>query len=76
VVPTIEKNARLPENDRHAPLKNKQRLGCMNQSSFDCIFTRLLATPNNTQATAKGGDPGCMVAMHPAPLMSTENPCL
>jgi hypothetical protein len=26
----------------------------MNQSSFDCIFTRLLATPNNRQGTEQG----------------------
>jgi hypothetical protein len=49
----------------------------MNQSSFDCIFARLLATPNNPQATGKDAvEPGCMVAMHPAPLMSAANPCL
>jgi hypothetical protein len=27
----------------------------MNQSSFDCIFARPLATPNNRQGTNKGG---------------------
>jgi len=52
-------------------------LGRMNQSSFDCIFTRPLATPNNRQGTDKGkAESGCMVAMRPAPLMSTANPCL
>ena len=49
----------------------------MNQSSFDCIFTCPLATPNNRQGTDKGTvKAGCMVAMHPAPLMSAANPCL
>jgi hypothetical protein len=33
--------------------KNKPRLGSTIQSSFDCIFTCLLATPNNRQGTGK-----------------------
>jgi hypothetical protein len=49
----------------------------MNQSSFDCISADPLATPNNVQATGKEAvEAGCMVAMHPAPLMSAANPCL
>jgi hypothetical protein len=49
----------------------------MNQSSFDCIFARPLATPNNKQEqTKETAGSGCMVAMRPAPLMGTANPCL
>ena len=40
----------------------------MNQSSFDCIFTRLLATPNNRRGTNKGRlhgrDASCAIDEH------------
>jgi hypothetical protein len=57
--------------------QNKPRLDRMNQSSFDCIFARPLATPNNRQEADKRiVEAGCMVAMRPVPLMSAANPCL
>jgi len=78
VVPAIERPIleNNPEKSHAAP-KNKQGLGCMNQSSFDCIFADPLATPNNKKGTAKETvESSCIVAMHPAPLMSIANPCL
>ena len=40
----------------------------MNQSSFDCIFARPLATPNNRQGTNKGKlhgrDASCAIDEH------------
>jgi hypothetical protein len=48
--------------------ENKQRLGCMNKSSFDCIFARPLATPNNRRGTNKGKlhgrDASCTIDEH------------
>jgi hypothetical protein len=40
-----------PENLMHP--ENKQRLGRINQSSFDCIFGRPLATPSDRQEQAR-----------------------
>ena len=50
------------------PLEIKQRLGLINQSSFDCIVLIRLATPKTVQEQTAmalhGRDASCTIAAH------------